>query len=155
MTIEASDRGVYHIAFGEHAAGGEHHGPSSPAMLARVARQIEEYFAGDRVGFDLPLDLPGDGFRTRAWRAVAAIPYGETWSYGQVAEAAGNPLAYRAAGSACRMNPLPIVIPCHRVIGADKSMHGYTGGGLDTKLWLLAHEAKVVGETAPPALGRA
>src|SRR4051812_41024722 len=123
-------------------------------MVSRVARQIEEYFAGKRIDFELPLDLSGDGFRTRAWRAIAAIPYGETWSYGHVAQAAGNPLAYRAAGSACRTNPLPVVIPCHRVIGADKSMHGYTGGGLDSKRWLLAHEARVIGEAAAPALGR-
>lgn len=142
LSIEASARGVYHIAFGESAAAANDLRPSSPQMLERVAIQIGEYFEGRRQTFDIPLDLPEGTFRARAWRAVAAIPYGEVRSYSDIAAAAGNPLAYRAAGSACRTNPLPIVVPCHRVIGTDRGLHGF-GGGLETKQWLLAHEAGV------------
>jgi methylated-DNA-[protein]-cysteine S-methyltransferase len=149
LTVEASDRGVWHIAFGDAAADLDSEHASSPAMLARAALQIQEYFDGERQDFDLPLDLPGAGFRHRAWQAIAAIPYAEVRSYGEIAATAGNPLAYRAAGSACRTNPLPLVIPCHRVIGSDRGLHGF-GGGLEMKRWLLAHEARVR-ETSPAA----
>ena len=108
-------------------------------MLADAARQLADYFAGTRRAFDLPLAPRGTGFQQVVWRALLAIPYGETCSYGELARAIGRPAASRAVGAANGRNPIAIVIPCHRVIGADGSMTGY-GGGLPTKKWLLAHE---------------
>ena len=101
---------------------------------------MRDYFDGKRTGFDLPLDLEGTPFRRRVWQAIAAIPYSETISYAQLAAAAGSPAAYRAAGAACGANPVAIVVPCHRVVGSDRGLHGF-GGGLPTKRWLLDHEA--------------
>jgi methylated-DNA-[protein]-cysteine S-methyltransferase len=115
------------------------------AIASRLESQLGEYFAGGRREFDIPLDLGGGSeFRRRVWQVVARIPYGETLSYAEVAAEAGNPSAYRAAGSACGANPIVIVIPCHRVVGSDKRLHGF-GGGLDTKAWLLQHEGREIG----------
>jgi methylated-DNA-[protein]-cysteine S-methyltransferase len=122
--------------------------PLSPAelLIAReMERQLAEYFAGSRRHFDVPIDLgSGSEFRRRVWSVVKQIPYGRTLSYAEVAAAAGNPSAYRAAGSACGANPIVILIPCHRVVGTDRRLHGF-GGGLDTKAWLLQHEGQPVG----------
>jgi methylated-DNA-[protein]-cysteine S-methyltransferase len=122
--------------------------PMSPAEIAiagRLETQLAEYFAGERRGFDVPLDLAGGSeFRRRVWQVVAGIPYGKTLSYAEVAAMAGNPNAYRAAGSACGANPIVIIIPCHRVVGSDRRLHGF-GGGLDTKAWLLQHEGRAIG----------
>jgi methylated-DNA-[protein]-cysteine S-methyltransferase len=107
--------------------------------LAAALRQLSEYFAGARHSFDLPLRLEGTVFQQRVWHALTEIPYGETWSYGQLARRIGNPNASRAVGLANGRNPISIVVPCHRVIGADGSLTGY-GGGLARKQWLLAHE---------------
>jgi methylated-DNA-[protein]-cysteine S-methyltransferase len=107
--------------------------------LPRAVRQLEEYFAGSRRTFDLPLALQGTPFQQRVWRALTEIPYGETWSYGQLAKRIGNPKASRAVGLANGSNPISILVPCHRVIGADGSLTGY-GGGMERKQWLLAHE---------------
>lgn len=107
--------------------------------LPETARQLEEYFKGARREFDLPLDLQGTEFQKRAWRNLLTIPYGETRSYGDQARLIGNPNASRAVGLANGRNPLPIVVPCHRVIGANGSLTGF-GGGLERKRWLLAHE---------------
>jgi methylated-DNA-[protein]-cysteine S-methyltransferase len=109
------------------------------APLAAALRQLSEYFAGTRRMFDLPLRLQGTAFQQRVWRELTEIPYGETWSYGQLAERIGNPSASRAVGLANGRNPISILVPCHRVIGADGSLTGY-GGGLERKQWLLAHE---------------
>jgi methylated-DNA-[protein]-cysteine S-methyltransferase len=109
------------------------------APLAATLGQLNEYFAGTRRDFDLPLRLDGTPFQTRVWRELLEIPYGETWSYGQLAKRIGNPSASRAVGLANGRNPISIVVPCHRVIGADGSLTGY-GGGLERKRWLLAHE---------------
>lgn len=109
-------------------------------MLLESATQLEEYFAGTRRVFELPLDLRGTPFQIRTWSALAEIPYGTTVSYGEQARRLDVPRAARAVGAANGSNPLPIVLPCHRVIGADGSLTGY-GGGLDMKRWLLAHEA--------------
>jgi methylated-DNA-[protein]-cysteine S-methyltransferase len=105
-------------------------------VLDTTATQLEEYFAGDRRTFDVPLHLIGTDFQRAAWLALAAIPYGETTSYGRQAEAIGRPGAFRAVGSANGQNPLPIVLPCHRVVGADGSLTGF-GGGIDVKQRLL------------------
>jgi O-6-methylguanine DNA methyltransferase len=115
------------------------------AIAGALEAQLREYLEGERRAFDIPLDIAGGSeFRRRVWQVVAAIPYGETLSYAEVAAEAGNPSAYRAAGSACGANPIVIVIPCHRVVGSDKRLHGF-GGGLDTKAWLLQHEGREIG----------
>jgi methylated-DNA-[protein]-cysteine S-methyltransferase len=101
--------------------------------------QLEEYFAGTRRDFDLPLAPHGTGFQLAAWRALRDIPFGETRSYAAQARAIGRPEAVRAVGAANGRNPISIIVPCHRVVGADGSLTGY-GGGLDRKRWLLDHE---------------
>lgn len=104
-----------------------------------VVRQLEAYFAGNRRTFDLPLRPEGTGFQRTVWTALQAIPYGETWSYGQLARYIGKPQAMRAVGAANGQNPIPVIIPCHRVIGADGSLTGF-GGGLPIKKKLLELE---------------
>jgi methylated-DNA-[protein]-cysteine S-methyltransferase len=110
------------------------------AGLAHVVAQLEAYFAGSLTDFDLPMEMGGTDFQRRVWASLREIPYGETISYGELARRVGNPKASRAVGLANGRNPLAIVVPCHRVIGADGSLTGY-GGGLDRKVWLLEHEA--------------
>lgn len=113
------------------------------APLVSAKRQILEYFAGERTGFELPLRYRGAPFEEAVWAAIAAIPYGATVSYGDIARAIGEPVgASRAVGIAAGANPLPIVIACHRVIGADGSLTGF-GGGLAIKSRLLALERRV------------
>ena len=107
--------------------------------LPEAVRQLRDYFAGSRREFDLPLRLAGTDFQRRVWGGLTEIRYGETWSYGQLAKRIGNPKASRAVGLANGRNPISILVPCHRVIGADGSLTGY-GGGLERKRWLLAHE---------------
>ncbi len=110
--------------------------------LAPLRRQLEEYFAGERREFELELAPSGSAFQLEVWRALRAIPYGETASYGEIATTVGQPGAARAVGGANNRNPIAIVIPCHRVIGASGSLTGY-GGGLPRKQRLLALEAGV------------
>jgi methylated-DNA-[protein]-cysteine S-methyltransferase len=107
--------------------------------LPNAARQLEEYFAGKRKVFDLPLKMQGTEFQKRVWRQLTKIPFGETWSYGQLAKRLDNPNGSRAVGLANGRNPIAVIVPCHRVIGADGSMTGF-GGGIPRKQWLLAHE---------------
>jgi O-6-methylguanine DNA methyltransferase len=104
-----------------------------------AAKQLLEYLAGKRRGFDLALDLRGTDFQLSAWRALCAIPYGETISYGEQARRCGHLNAQRAVGAANGANPIAIIVPCHRVVGADGKLHGY-GGGLALKARLLALE---------------
>jgi methylated-DNA-[protein]-cysteine S-methyltransferase len=104
-----------------------------------VTRQLRAYFAGELREFDLEVDQRGTEFQRRVWREVAAIPFGETRSYGQVAAAIGRPTASRAVGAANGRNDVPIVVPCHRVIAGDGGLHGYAGG-LELKASLLAFE---------------
>lgn len=112
--------------------------------LTEVCReQLTEFFAGQRQQFDLPLDPQGTEFQRQVWQALAAIPFGETRSYGQLAEGLGRKGAQRAVGAANGRNPISIVIPCHRVIGSDGSLTGYAGG-MGRKQWLLAFEAQEV-----------
>ncbi len=111
-------------------------------VLAPLRRQLEEYFAGERREFELELAPTGTPFQLSVWRALRAIPYGETASYGEVATAVGQPGAARAVGGANNRNPIAIVVPCHRVIGASGSLTGY-GGGLPRKQQLLALESGV------------
>jgi methylated-DNA-[protein]-cysteine S-methyltransferase len=107
--------------------------------LSATVRQLTEYFDGIRREFDLPLRMQGTTFQTRVWRELTEIPYGQTWSYGQLAQRIDKPSASRAVGLANGRNPISILVPCHRVIGADGSLTGY-GGGIERKRWLLAHE---------------
>ncbi|MGH2732287.1 MAG: methylated-DNA--[protein]-cysteine S-methyltransferase [Actinomycetota bacterium] len=108
----------------------------------RARGQLGEYFSGDRTSFDLPLHPEGSPFQLEVWAGLREIPYGETSSYGELAQRIGRPGAARAVGSANARNPLSIVVPCHRVIGADGGLTGYAGG-IDTKAWLLEHERRV------------
>lgn len=112
-----------------------------PAVLAlsAVRSQLEEYFRGARREFDLPLAPRGTDFQRRVWDALREIPFGRTVSYIDIARRLGDPAAVRAVGAANGRNPIPIVVPCHRVIGADGSLVGF-GGGIERKRWLLAHE---------------
>jgi methylated-DNA-[protein]-cysteine S-methyltransferase len=114
---------------------------SEPFSVA--ADQLAAYFAGRLTEFSLPLAPAGTPFQRRVWAALQAIPYGQTWSYGQLASKIGNPAAVRAVGLANGRNPIAVVIPCHRVIGSDGSLTGY-GGGLDRKRFLLDLEANVL-----------
>ena len=118
-----------------------------PVLVAAVS-QLQEYFEGRRTNFDLPLDLVGTHFQLACWLALDEIPYGETRTYGEQASSLGRPTATRAVGAANGRNPVSIVLPCHRVIGADSSLTGF-GGGLDAKRWLLDHERSSVEPALP------
>ena len=107
--------------------------------FATVIKQLDDYFKGRRTQFDLPLAPDGTEFQQQVWQALLSIPYGQTMSYGELAKIIHRPKASRAVGAANGANPIPIIIPCHRVIGASGSLTGF-GGGLPTKKWLLAHE---------------
>jgi methylated-DNA-[protein]-cysteine S-methyltransferase len=109
------------------------------ALLETAARQLDEYFAGTRTTFDVPLDLHGTEFQKSVWRALLDIGPGQTESYGSVARRVGRPSAARAIGAAVGRNPISIIVPCHRVVGADGSLTGFAGG-LEAKTYLLAHE---------------
>jgi methylated-DNA-[protein]-cysteine S-methyltransferase len=111
-------------------------------LLERVAEQLAQYFAGERREFDLPLAPRGSGFQERVWRALLAIPFNETRSYGELARAIGRPSASRAVGSANSRNPISIIVPCHRVIASNGELTGYAGG-MAAKRWLLDHESRV------------
>ena len=141
LTLVASERGLRAVIF-ESETHGERQfdaelvdDPQHPVLVAAV-EQLEAYFARDLKEFDLPLDLVGTEFQVAAWRALATIPYGETVSYAEQARRIGRPSAVRAIGAANGRNPVPVVLPCHRVIGANGSLTGF-GGGLDTKAELL------------------
>jgi methylated-DNA-[protein]-cysteine S-methyltransferase len=112
------------------------------AVLDETVRQLDEYFAGERREFDLPLEPNGTPFQRQAWTALRSIPFGETISYGEQARRLGDRNKSRAVGAANGKNPIPIVVPCHRVIGANGHLTGF-GGGLGVKAWLLDHELHV------------
>jgi methylated-DNA-[protein]-cysteine S-methyltransferase len=113
------------------------------AWFAEVTGQLRSYFAGGLTRFDVPLSIEGTEFQRRVWTHLREIPYGETISYGELARRVGNANASRAVGLANGRNPIAVIVPCHRVIGADGSLTGY-GGGLDRKTWLLDHESAVL-----------
>jgi methylated-DNA-[protein]-cysteine S-methyltransferase len=119
----------------------------TPAAVRAAAEQIAAYFAGALTTFSLPLDPAGTEFQRHVWSALADIAYGTTESYGELAARIGNPKACRAVGLANGRNPIPLVLPCHRVIGANGSLTGY-GGGLELKKSLLDHERAVLGSDA-------
>lgn len=125
--------------------GGSQHRRPAPgwvqdrAPLERAARQLEEYFAGRRAYFDVPIELSGTRFQRAVWQQLRDIPFGETRAYGEIARAMKSPRAGRAVGAANVANVLPVLVPCHRVVGANGALTGF-GGGLRTKQWLLALE---------------
>lgn len=133
LTLQADEAAVTAIRFGADGAR-----DASPLLDAAEA-QLREYFAGARRAFDLPLAPHGTAFQQRVWAALRAIPYGETRTYGELAAAIDSPNASRAVGMANHRNPIPIIIPCHRVIGANGTLTGYAGG-LEIKQKLLALE---------------
>jgi methylated-DNA-[protein]-cysteine S-methyltransferase len=146
VATEASGRVMY-VSLGAEREGLERHAArhaatlaGAPAQPSAAARQLVEYLEGTRREFELELCPLGTEFQRAAWHALSQIPYGETRSYAQQAVCMGKPRAVRAVGRANATNPLPIVIPCHRVIGSDGSLTGF-GGGIDAKRWLLAHES--------------
>jgi methylated-DNA-[protein]-cysteine S-methyltransferase len=140
LGLVASETGLRAVVF---EGGGVRAEGTSP-VLDDAERQLEAYFDGDLVTFDLPLELHGTGFQRRCWLALGSIPYGQTVSYGEQARRLGlGNEAARAVGAANGQNPLPIVLPCHRVIGADGSLVGF-GGGLHVKRYLLEHEGALL-----------
>jgi len=127
---------------GERESGGEVHGPAGE-VLARARQQLTEYFARTRTAFDLPLEPVGSAFQRRVWDALCTIPYGATLSYSALARRLGDPRATRAVAAANAKNPIPVIVPCHRVVGANGALTGF-GGGLDRKRWLLEHEGALM-----------
>jgi methylated-DNA-[protein]-cysteine S-methyltransferase len=143
LTVVAAETGIRRILWdGEAPPEGAVKGGSD--ILDAAVTQIQEYFAGARTTFDLPLDLGGTPFQQKVWLELGSIPFGTTISYGEQAQRVGRPQAARAVGAANGRNPVPIVLPCHRVIGSGGALTGF-GGGLDTKRTLLRHEAEVLG----------
>jgi methylated-DNA-[protein]-cysteine S-methyltransferase len=110
-----------------------------PACMTECLKQLEDYFKGRRLKFNVPLQLEGTAFQIAVWRQLEKIPFGQTASYGDVARAIDRPKAYRAVGNANNKNPIPLIIPCHRVIGSNGQLVGF-GGGIWRKQWLLDHE---------------
>lgn len=146
LTLIASDPGLAAILWDDDPAMQACYSPRRQdrhhPVIAATIRQLDEYFAGMRTTFDLPLDPVGTAFQRDVWRALLTIPYGETRSYADIARAIGRPTATRAVGAANGRNPLPIVTPCHRVIGSNGTLTGF-GGGLPNKQLLLALEQRV------------
>ncbi len=128
-----------------HGARNPERGPGDPSAFTDARAQLDAYFAGELTSFDLPVKPEGTEFQQRVWKALQDIPFGETRSYGELAAGLGDPGASRAVGLANGRNPISIVIPCHRVIGADGSLTGY-GGGIERKQFLLDHERRVRGD---------
>jgi methylated-DNA-[protein]-cysteine S-methyltransferase len=140
LGLVGSDAGLCGVLFRAGRTGAA----DSCAVLDEAADQLDAYFAGELIDFDLPLDLHGTDFQRACWLALATIPYGQTVSYGEQARRLGlGPAAARAVGAANGQNPLPVVLPCHRVIGADGSLTGF-GGGLPLKRFLLEHEGAIL-----------
>ncbi|WDS35993.1 methylated-DNA--[protein]-cysteine S-methyltransferase [Pseudoxanthomonas sp.] len=142
LLIVASDTGLHAIEFPSNRHPVKHGSswqPGDHAVLRETQAQLDAYFAGTLKAFDLPLAPHGTDFQEQVWTMLASIPYGSTWSYADLAIALGKPTATRAVGAANGRNPLPIVLPCHRVIGSNGALTGF-GGGLPTKEFLLQLE---------------
>jgi methylated-DNA-[protein]-cysteine S-methyltransferase len=148
LTLLATDRGLGGLAFPGRAHGLDER-DRDRAALASAAEQLEAYFAGERRAFDVPLDLHGTPFQQRVWAELRRIPYGETVTYSELAGRVGRPDVVRAVAACVGRTPVPIVVPCHRVLGADGSLTGY-GGGLQRKRALLDLERRLSdGDPAP------
>ena len=149
LRIECNEQALLAIHFDPPGRVDTSSQTAAAAIARQAAAQLEEYFTGRRRTFDLPLALRGTRFQQRVWQALGEIPFGSTWSYGDLARRIGSPGAARAVGAANGSNPLPVVVPCHRVIGADGQLTGY-GGGIERKQWLLRHEGVLCPLFAPP-----
>ena len=141
LLLAGDDDGLRHVSMSPFAVDAEW--TRDDELFADAREQLEQYFRGERRDFDLPIQLDGNRFELSVWSALRSIPYGETASYGEIARALGHPDAPRAVGAANGRNPVAIIVPCHRVIGADGSLTGY-GGGLERKRFLLELEAGVL-----------
>ena len=145
LTLVASARGLRALLWPEEREGrvrvdeATGAGPGADAILATAREQLDEYFAGERTEFDVPLDPVGTDFQLEAWRVLRTIPYGHTITYGEQAMRLGGAEKSRAVGAANGRNPISIIVPCHRVVGSTGKLTGFAGG-LDTKAWLLRHE---------------
>ncbi|MDO4203039.1 MAG: methylated-DNA--[protein]-cysteine S-methyltransferase [Selenomonadaceae bacterium] len=144
LTLTADDKALTGVTFGGEEISGAEQELTGPAgdILREARRQLTEYFAGERREFELcrlPIRLSGTEFTQQVGRAMLSIPYGEVRTYGETAAAIGRPEAVRAVGGACHRNPICIIVPCHRVVGAGGKLTGF-GGGLAVKEWLLRHE---------------
>ena len=140
LTVAVDESGLRYVLFENNKHEPAQTGWRCDCNATREPReQLLEYFAGTRKAFELPLSLAGTDFQQRTWRMLSQIPYGDTWSYAELATRVGSPKAVRAVGAANGRNPLPIVLPCHRVIGSNGSLTGF-GGGLPAKKWLLELE---------------
>ncbi len=145
LSITEANGALVRIAWSDHEAGDPRAQPGETPLLARAAEQLGEYFAGARRDFDLPLDPAGTPFQRRVWTEMARIPFGATESYGVLARKTGS--VARAVGGACGANPIPIVIPCHRVVGKGGALGGFSGGaGVATKIALLELEGAAARE---------
>lgn len=130
------------VSLGKQTGEDSPSGMTNNQVLDLAEQQLGEYFAGQRRVFDVPMLLGGTRFQQSIWARLAEIPFGSTSSYGELARAVGSPQAARAVGGAVGANPIPIVIGCHRILASNRALTGYSGGnGLDTKRWLLQHEA--------------
>ena len=134
LTLCADEAGIYEVKFGAQSSRAD-----ASELLDRAQRELEEYFAGRRRAFSVPLSIHGTAFQQAVWRALMEIPYGKTATYGEIAKAIGREKACRAVGMANHVNPLPIFVPCHRVVGAGGRLTGYAGG-LEIKQFLLELE---------------
>ena len=142
LTLEANDRGLSSVRFPNRA--GPHETRSRDnSILAQAKRELSAYFGGELKQFSVPLDWQGTDFQQSVWQALTHIPYGETVSYADIARAIGRPSSARPTGGAVGANPLPIIVPCHRVIGSDQTLTGFTGG-LNIKIALLELEGRLV-----------
>ena len=143
LLLAADEGGLRFISFAgkKRAVRPQGDWTENPKPFAEVARQLRAYFRGELKEFDIPLNMRGTEFQLRVWESLCSIPYGETTSYGEIARRIGRPEAVRAVGAANGSNPIPIVVPCHRVIGSNFSLTGY-GGGLSIKEKLLALESR-------------
>jgi methylated-DNA-[protein]-cysteine S-methyltransferase len=150
LTLTGDHDGLHAVYF-RGASGPVNEAARDAAPFTEAVTQLEEYFAGERQRFDLPLVLAGTAFQRRVWDVLRTIDYGHTRSYGDVAAAVGRLDRVRAVGAAVGRTPVPIIVPCHRVIGADGSLTGY-GGGLQRKQALLELESGVRGGGAPPGV---
>lgn len=142
LGVTVEDAGVRLIDFLGHRSGAPVDGEVAHPLLRDVRDQLAAYFAEELTAFDLPLAMRGSPFQLRVWEALVEVPYGYTWSYKELAEWVGGSANPRSVGGANGQNPVPIVVPCHRVVGANGTLVGY-GGGLDTKRHLLELEARV------------
>ena len=163
LLLAATAEGLAGVWFEEHAGGAAERArlaaraasnasdgsgdAAAASVLADARAQLEEYFAGARRAFDIPLAPGGTDFQRRVWGELSRIPFGETVTYGELATRVGVPTAVRAVGAANGQNPVSVVVPCHRVVGASGKLTGY-GGGIERKRWLLAHEGRGTGSAA-------